>query len=211
MPRNLDAATITELTSTVVRPRFFLEIELDDASTLNYWTGEQDISWNSKTWASGSYFKSFQQITESKDGGYEGLTVELVGEPSALISILLGNLQRYRSCDLYFGFVSDANVVVATPTKFAGLIETSSLRDGVDEATITIKATSNLSILEKTTDRRFNMQSQEIDYASDLGFEYVESLQNYTGVWARARAKRKKNDTDKQIKHQAKKNKRGRA
>lgn len=211
MPRNLDAATISELTSSVVRPRFFLEIELDTGSTLNYWTGEQDISWNSKTWLANGFFKSFDQITESKDGGFEGVSVDLVGEPSAIISTILNSVQRYRRCDLYFGFVSESNAVIASPTSFQGLIESVSLKDGVDEATVTIRATSHLAILEKSVNRRFNAQSQAIDYPNDLGFEYVEKLQDFNGVWAKFNKKKsKKNDPARENKNQNKKNKRGR-
>lgn len=184
MPRTVDAATITELTASKVSPRFWLQIELADGILLNYWTGEKDISWNSKTWLANGFFKNLSQLRESSQGNSEGFEIDLAGEPSALIALALaGNFQRYRPANVYFGFVSDANVVVDTPIVFSGRLETMKLIDGTDQATLKLRYTSLLSILEQPTDRRFNQQSQQIDYPTDLGFQYVEQMLKWDGYW----------------------------
>lgn len=211
MPRALDSETLAQIELDHVRPRFFLEIELSTGSTLNYWTGEADISWNGKTWLSNSFFRSFDQVSSSIDAGYEGVTIKLAGEPQALIATMLTSLQRYRELNLFFGFVGSDGAVIYSPVEFSGLIESATLEDGVDEATITIRATSHMALAEKSVDRRFNAQSQAIDYPTDLGFEYVEKLQDFNGAWAKASPPKKSKNDDRKNKTDSKKNKRRRA
>ena len=215
MPRDVDAAMLAELEGAIIRPRFFLQIELEGGSTVNYWTGEKDITWNSKTWIANGFFKSTDQISESSDHGFEGLSVDLCGEPSALISALLSSIKRNRRVDLYFGLVSDSNVVTNTPVRFTGVIEKSKLIDGINEATIRIECTSDLARLNTSIDRRFNAQSQAIDYPNDTGLRYVEKLQNFNGVWGKQKSnirdgKKKNNNRNNVSRNNKNKNKKGR-
>lgn len=210
MPRSLSAEMLAEIELDHVRPRFFLQIELNDDSTLNFWTGERDVEWNGKTWLSNGLFKSWDQLSESIDGGYEGVTIELAGESSTLISMLLNDIQRYRQIDILFGFANASGGVIDSPVKFSGLIETAVLDDNVTDPVIRIKATSILAILERSVERRFNQQSHAIDYPSDVGFEYVEQMEDFRGGWGKERRKKKDKNKDREHKTAARRNKRRR-
>lgn len=210
MPRNLTPEMLAEIESVHTRPRYFLEIELNDDSTVNFWTGEQNIVWNSKTWLSNGYFKDPGQLSESRDGGYEGVSVELTGEPEVLISLLMNDLQRHRPVTIYFGFVSAAGAVIATPVKFTGLLETAVLDDSLSEPKIKLKATSILAIMERSVERRFNQQSHMIDFPDDLGFEYVEQLQDYRDEWGGGKSKQRPKNKAREQKAENKRNRRRR-
>ena len=182
--RDLHANTISQLSADTVRPRFFFEVELDDDSTLNYWTGEKDISYSGKTWQANGFFNDPGQIGESKDG-FGGLEIDLAGEPSALISVILGSIQRNRPGRLLFGFVDDSNNVIANPTEWKGKLDSAQMADNPDHATIRLKFNSDAARLSQNVERRFNHESQIIDYPSDRGFEYVEQMNTWSGWWGK--------------------------
>ena len=191
MPRDIHADTIAQLTAGTVNPRFFFELTLGDGSTLNYWDGEKDIVWNAKTWQANGFFKEPGQITESQDSGFDGLHVDLAGEPDALLAVVIAGLKRDKPGKIYFGFVTDANAVILTPTVWIGKLDSTSMVDGIDEATIRLNFESEIARLSGSVQRRFNHESQITEYASDLGFEYVEQMSTWSGYWGKSNPTKK--------------------
>ena len=190
--RALSSAVLAELTADSVRPCFFLEIETA-SSTLRYWTGNADLSWNGSTWLSNGFLKDIGPMRETGELSAEGLEVKLVGEPSALVSLHLQSFRQNKNAKLWLGFLNEARAILVDPILlFWGKVDTSTLDDDVSEATIRLAFESILIDLERPRDLRYNHEGQQSIYPGDLFFEYVEQLQDANFFWGKKKKKNKK-------------------
>lgn len=188
MSRGLGSTFKTALSSGYIRPCYLLDLELNTGSYLRYTTWSTDIVYNSNTYIANAFFKKFDTISEGLDGT-EQLSIELTGEPSALISTLYSNIGRRREGIVYFALLDDDCAVIDTPIRFVGAVESASLKDGVKESTIKIDFSSLLSRLDTPKGERFNHESQQILYSGDKGFEYVEKMKDLYSIWGRVKIK----------------------
>jgi hypothetical protein len=185
MARAMEAAVLAALTASTVHPCYLFEIELA-SSTLNYWTGNTSLSWNSKTWLANGYINDVGRVRENGDLSAEGIEVSFVGEPSALIAIHLNEVRQNKPAKVYLGFLTEARAIIVSPiVYFSGRVDTSRLEDNVDEATITFAIESALIDLMRPRDLRYNHESQQSLYPGDMFFEYVEQLQDAHFLWGR--------------------------
>ncbi|CAK0779032.1 conserved hypothetical protein [Gammaproteobacteria bacterium] len=191
MPRSLSAGVIAELTASVVRPRFLVEITTN-STTLRFWTGSNDLIWGGYTWSAG-YLKEFGSVTSSTDLGADGMWVELAGEVSTLLASALLDIRQNRAFKFYLGFLSATEVLVVDPyLLFEGLVDTVEIADGVEESTIRINIENKLINFERQKEFRYNHETQQLFYPGDLGFEYVEQLEDWSGYWGRPQKNKKK-------------------
>lgn len=179
--RNIDAAMLAELEAGVVYPRIWVEVQLD-GSTLRYWNGEKNITWNGQTWIGNGLFKDVGELSESIDSE-SGFSIDFAGESTALISTILNNVMRGKTGKVFFGFVSASNAVIATPIEFNGRLDSVEFKHAPDEANVRLNYDGDSVRMNDAKEFRYNAETQKIFYPSDLGFEFMEQLENYEGVW----------------------------
>lgn len=189
MARGLTAGMITELTADTVRPILLFEW-VAYGSTIRYWSGRGDLSWDSKTWLGNSVFKGIGPVSESKTIQAAGLSIMLAGEPSSIVSLQLNSTRTGQVGKLWLGFLNASGAVISTPYEFfSGQLSESNLNDGAKESTLELVFESDLIILEKSSGKRYTHEDQQIDYPGDLGFEYVPQLEDFTGYWGKGKTK----------------------
>lgn len=211
MARDLTASFVTELTADPCRPRYFFE-GVFGGTPLRLWTGKQDITWNSVSWLGNGQLKDVGDITESGDLTPHELEIQLTGEPSALISIALSSAALNDSGKLYLGFLNSSSAVIADPYLiFSGLLDNVELEDDPDEATLHLRYESRLIQLDHALNYKYNHETQQVFYSGDMGFEYHEQMENWSGYWGKPQKdKRPKKDKGDQENRSASKPKRGR-
>ncbi len=189
--RNLSAGFIAELTADNCRPFFLFEIETA-SSTLRYSSLKYDITHFGETWLGNGFLKKVDDTKESKDLGADGVKIELTGEPSALISVALSDVRQNKPATIYLGFLDSSLAVIADPFElYKGIVDKVTIIDQPDKSTIQIDLENSLIILEKAAGLRYNHETQqgmqEGVFAGDLGFEYVEQLEDWSGYWGKNR------------------------
>jgi len=187
MPRDMTANVITELTASTVRPRFFLSFETS-GSTVYYWTGAQDVSWNGQTWLGNGYLKGFGPISQTVEVEAVGMYAEIAGEPAAIVSLVLQSLRQFKAAEFYIGFVNSSGSIITDPyLLFSGFVDTAELVESPEMGTARITFENKLVAMHKAKNFRYNQETQKIWYSSDVGFEYVEQLKNsFKGYWGKA-------------------------
>lgn len=192
MPLDITTDFRNELAASIVSPRLFVELETD-SSTLRYWTGSFDISWNSQTWSGNGYLKGIGEIADSLDADSSGVSLEFVGEPSAMVSLSLQSFNQNKPCKIYLGFLNSSNSVIADPILlFEGTVDMVNLLDGADKATVTVSIENYMVALTKVVEFRYNSETQKIFYPSDIGFEYMPALEDWNGYWGKPQAANRK-------------------
>jgi len=195
--RDLTAGFKTELEASTNYP-FFLFEGTFDATTLNYNTLGRDITWDSKTWVGNGYLKGLPTVSETQTVSAAGITIELAGEPSVIISTILNNANHGETGKLYFGFLNSSGAVIADPhLLFDGTLSTAELRDSINKASIYLTYESSLINVLNNNEFRYNTKTQNLNYPTDVGFAFMESLANWSGYWGKKNKKNRKNKRNK--------------
>jgi hypothetical protein len=182
--RDLTSAMATAIAAGTVRPAIFMEGEFASSQFVRLWTGVGTYPWDGHDWSGGGQLLGISAIEETADNKAVGFVVTLSGMPSANISLALAAARQGKPGKLWLALFNASNVLIADPYLVRrGLFDVMVIDD--DGATCTIKAQyeDRLIDLERSRDRRYTNEDQQLDYPGDLGFEFVPSLQDMQIVW----------------------------
>ena len=206
MSRDLNSDLITQITSEAFRPFFAIQATLD-STNLRLWTGLGDLSISGITYTGVGEFLSIGDLEEASDISVKGLSLTLSGIPSDLISLALNTPYQGRELTMYFGVTdlqrvfllqengsfllleTDSRITVgdddAPAQMFRGFIDTMTIEEGAETASISVSVENRLIDLERTRIFRYTDQSQKAVHPNDKGLEFVEDLQDKTFNWGR--------------------------
>lgn len=192
MSRGLSASVITELTAASIRPLELFECELN-SQTLYLSSGQGNVSWNSETWLGNGWFRGIGNVREQGDIEAAGIEVLLTGIPSTLISALLGDVHTGLAGTVYLAFLNSSGGVISSPYElFSGRLDVPEIQEAEDGANISLSYESRLIELDKSKELRYTHNAQQALFSGDLGFEYLETLQNSDFFWGVKKAKKKR-------------------
>lgn len=205
MTRALTAGFITEATAKSNSPVFFFEAVFESL-TLRLWNGIGDLSWSGQTWLGNGWFDGFSGAEESNDFARNGMEVQLSGLPETLIALILSGSKQGSSGKLWLGFLNSSNGVIADPyLVFEGKLDIPSLDEGPDEALITLTYENEFTLINRSTEFRWEPESQKIFYPNDRGFEFMTATQEWNGQWGtKKKQPRTQNDKKKTRKNNGK-------
>jgi len=183
MARSIHADTITEVQLGSVIP-FLMTLIATGNSDIALWSGYGDyvssVSGSSKTYIGTGHMGMISSIQESQDLAIRGMTLSLSGIPSALISAALSDIEQGKLVQIFMGFFAQGTRV-SINSEFeiwSGFSDIPSVSEDGETATISITAENRLIDLEKVRIRRYTQEDQARDDITDLGFEFVPSLQD---------------------------------
>ena len=189
MARDITSAFNTAIKDTVVQPIFAIELEFSDG-TLRFWTGYGDITMtaggSSKTFTGTGDLLNISPIGESSTLQMQGITVALTGIKSSLISTALTAQYTNRNGTLYMGLLNSSGAVIADVyTLFKGKMDVLNINEGAETSTITLKIESRLVSFDLPLNRMYTLEDQQVDYSTDLGFEFISNLQDKEIIWGK--------------------------
>ena len=189
MARDITSDFNTAIKDTVVQPIFAIELEFSDG-TLRFWTGYGDITMtaggSSKTFTGTGDLLTISPIGESSTLQMQGITVALTGIKSSLVSTALTAQYTNRNGTLYMGLLNSSGAVIADVyTLFKGKMDVLNINEGAETSTITLKIESRLVSFDLPLNRMLTLEDQQVDYSTDLGFEFISSLQDKEIIWGK--------------------------
>lgn len=205
MARQLDSEFRAAITASVVRPCFFCEFVFD-GGTLRFWNGIGTISWNGAVWTGSGNLLRVDPAEETQDIEAQSASYELSGIPASLLAVALNHASegRGRPCRIWFGALSLSDVagayssafstaftvyqpensVIQDPVRvFSGKMDVMAIEKNPKRPVIRLTAENDLIILNRTRNRRYTHEDQQIDYPGDLGLEFVAGLQDKEVIW----------------------------
>ena len=85
------------------------------------------------------------------------------------------------------GAMDASNGVISDPAIiFSGFMDTMTINDGGETATIQVTVENRLIEFERTRVRRYTAEDQKIDYPNDKGLEFVAEMAEKEIVWGRS-------------------------
>ena len=187
MARNLSGGLEAATTADVVAPILLVEA-LFDSGAVRLWTGMGSLSFNGQTYLGAGNLLAVGGVQETQELRATGVDLTVSGVPSEMLSLALAEPYQGRGCKVYFGALdTNTGALIADPYQiFAGTIDVMSIAEGGDTATIGLSVESQMLDLERSRERRYEHEDQQIDYPGDMFFQYVPTLQDATITWGRS-------------------------
>ena len=189
MARNITSAFNTAIGDSVVRPIFAVELDFSDGM-LRFWNGYGDLTMtaggSSKTFTGSGDLLNISAVTETTEVQATGITIQLTGIKSSLISSALSANYTNRDATVYLGlFDSSKNVIADVYTLFRGKMDVLKIQEENELANISLQVESRLIVLDRPIQRRYTTEDQQINFSGDLGFEFIPDLQDKELVWGK--------------------------
>ena len=189
MARDITSAFNTAIIDTVVKPLFAIELEISDG-TLRFWNGYGSITMtaggSSKAFTGLGDFLGVSPVTESSTLSMQGINVLITGIKSSLISSILSAQYTNRNASLYMGLINSSGTVIADVyTLFKGKMDVCNIAENGETSNISLNIESRLVSFELAKERLYTLEDQQVDYSTDLGFEFIPDLQDKEITWGK--------------------------
>lgn len=186
MPRPLTSGMLAQLTAPHIKPVLFVQMQFS-SQTMYMWSGIGNLQWNNQTWIGLGTLGTISTIEESSEIKATNVTFTLSGIAQDMLRHVLTEVRQGYPVTLWFGSLGDNNNVIADPLQiYAGRIDAPSIDEGAPTATISIATENRLIDLQRSRERRYTDQDQQIDHPGDLGMQYVQFIQQWNGTWGKA-------------------------
>ena len=187
MSRSMSGAMLSAIQSSVLRPAVFVEIHF--RSGVSYiWSGSGTIVWNGHSWLGVGNLGSLSMIEEGVTVNARGISLSLSGINSSMLADALQDLQLGLPAVIYLGLFDSASppALLSSPlTSWAGRVDQPTIDVSGESATITVNCESRLIDMNVAVDRRYTHDDQQISHPGDLGFQFVNSIQELTVYFGR--------------------------
>lgn len=207
MSRTLSSAVSDSLDDDVVYPFFAVELLFDGDEVLRMWTGSGTLVHNGISWYGAGNLLGVSNVEETSEIAAKGATLTLSAVPSEVISLALTQPYQGRVCNIYFGMFSRGSLKQESSSYilledgsqimlelrdtgfteiFTGYMDQMIIEEGPESSTIQLAVENRLVDLERARAARYTSAYQKSKYPTDLGFDFVESLQDQKLVWGRS-------------------------
>lgn len=185
MTRDLTSGMQTAVTADLVRPITLVQCAFDSGN-LNLWSGIGDLTVDSVDYVGAGSLLGIGEITETSELSANGVTVTLSGVTSPLIEKARDEDYQGRELKVLLGAMDASNGVISDPiVVFSGFMDTMTINEGGETATIQVTVENRLIEFEKTRVRRYTAEDQKIDYPNDKGLEFVAEMAEKEIIWGR--------------------------
>ena len=207
MSRDLSNDTIISINENVVYPFFATELRFDNDNVLRMWTGQGTLVLEDGTqWFGLGQMLSISSIEETSEISVKGATLTLSGVPSEVLSLALSEPYQGRVCNIYFGTFVQGSILQESASYillqdgsrinledqsktfselFSGYMDQMNIEESGETSTIQLLVENKLVDLERARVARFTSGYQKSIYAGDLGFDFVEDLQDKQISWGK--------------------------
>lgn len=176
---------LTALAGSILRPAIFVEMNFV-SGPVYIWSGIGSVVWNSHTWLGVGNLGTISAIEDGSHVDARGITLSLSGIDSSLLADALQQMRIGLAVVVRFGLYDASNVLIADPfISWSGRIDQPTIDVSGESAVISINCENRLLDMNVAVDRRYTNDDQQIDHPGDLGFQFVNSIQERQIYWGR--------------------------
>ena len=183
MPRAMSNAYLGAIACGLLRPAFFVEAHFV-SGPIYVWSGLGQIVWNGQTWTGVGSLGKISTIEEGSTVEAKGTSLSLSGIDPVLLADVLLEFQVGLPAIIWLGLFDASLVLIPDPVCcFAGTMDQPTIDVSGDAATITVNCENRLYEMNVPANRRYTQEDQQRDYPGDLGFQFVNSIQESQIFW----------------------------
>ena len=151
------------------------------------WSGVGQITWNGQVWTGIGTLGSISTIEEGSTVSAKGITLTLSGIDASLLNGRNDRVPGGPSRVGHAGCLRRHNALIADPVCcFSGRMDQPTIDVTGTTATIAINCENRLVEMNVAVDRRYTDEDQQMDYPGDLGFQFVNGIQEAQIYWGRS-------------------------
>lgn len=183
MPRNLDPATLAELSAGNVNPAFLVSLQF--TSGVQYvWSGIGQIAYGGNIYQGVGSLGEISAISEGSEISAKGIALTLSGIDRTLLADCNADIQIGAPASVLFGLLTSGLQFIGSPyTIFGGTVDQSKISVGGDKLSISLALENKLIDLQRASNRRYTAADQRLRYPTDIGFNWVEPLNDIALRW----------------------------
>ena len=182
----IDSAITNRLGADHQEIFFAIKAEFD-TDDIRVWSGNDDLTISSQTYAGAGSLLSIGGVEDARDLRSTGLNVALSGMDATVLDYALTENYQNRFLTLFMGYLmGGSNEVAGTIVLFKGRMTTLTINDDPSGATISIDAENRLIDLDRPSNLRYTKESQEFLFTGDVGLDRVNQIQDKEIVWGRS-------------------------
>jgi len=186
MPRNMTQGFLGAMQGAVLRPALFVQAAFV-SGPIYVWSGIGQITWNGQVWTGIGTLGSISTIEEGSTVAAKGITLTLSGIDASLLNDVMTEFQVGLPVSVTLGVFDTNNALIADPVCcFSGRMDQPTIDVTGTLATIAINCENRLVEMNVAVDRRYTDEDQQMDYPGDLGFQFVNGIQEAQIYWGRS-------------------------
>ena len=185
--QGIDTAISSRLGGDAQQMFFAVKAEFD-TDDIRVWTGTDDITVNSETYTGAGTLLAISGVEEDLELKSSGLSISLSGMDSTVLNYALTENYQNRPITIFLGFqMGGSNESAGELTLFKGRMTSLQINDTPEGATVTIDCENRLVDLDRPSNLRYTVESQEFLNSGDTGFNRVQSLADKQIAWGQKR------------------------
>lgn len=154
-----------------------------DSGTLRFALGGVNVPVGADTFYATGTALAVSQASESADAT-EGLTLELSGLDTAIVTIAATEPYRGRLLVVYEAWLDDNLNLIAPPrAEWIGRMTAMSIEETEGKVSVAVQAEHYEAELQRARVTRYTAADQRRRYPGDAGCDLLESMQDATIVW----------------------------
>lgn len=162
---------------------FAVKAEFDTDDIL-IWSGTDDLIVNSETYTGAGSLLSISGVEEDLEMRSSGLTIAVSGMDDTVLSYALEENYQNRPITLFMGFLmGGSNESAGEMVLFKGRMTAIAITDTAQGTNISMDCENRLVDLERPSNLRYTLESQQFLHNGDTGFNRVQQLQDKQITW----------------------------
>lgn len=183
MSRALTTLFRDETLASQLSPALFALLDFQSGA-VRVWSGLGTKTWDGNDYIGLGNFGSVSSVEETTDVRANSIAFQLTGVPSSLIATILSDNYQGRTAKLWIGSLDASGNVIADPYLiFAGRMDNVEIDEGPNTSVVRVFAESRLIDLQRSKERRFTHEDQQINYSGDLGLKFMPTANSKPFVW----------------------------
>lgn len=195
MPRIMTPAMAAAFCAPVLRPALLVALNFA-TGPVYVWNGSGTLTWNGMSFTGVGALGSISTISEDSTVEAKGITLELSGIPSDLLTDVLEATRVLGRVQIWLALFDANNNIIADPIlAWQGGLDKPTTKDSGETCTVSINCENVLVDLNRACYRRYTDADQQLDLADtltrlslpantvDTGFTHVPGIQEASIFW----------------------------
>jgi hypothetical protein len=166
-----------------IYPALLCELTFRSQSSYT-WTGVGPLMYAGNTYLGMGSLGKMAGIQEGVEVQADGTSVTLSGIDPFIRAECMTDIQQGAPAAVYFALITPQLTVIGTPYQiFAGTVDVPTVSPGADTISISLSLENRLIDLARPNNRLYTSCDQQLYFPTDIGFSWVEQLNDIALVW----------------------------
>jgi len=174
MPRSLSTALQNQVSASATKTAFLVELNLSSTVRLtDYYT---NVVFDSNTYEAGGSFLTVDATAETGQLQVDEVNIAFSNITDQVRSLVQSGAFTDKEVEIHLAYFDTNESIVGAINYFTGNIRNVSIKENIDDSTLTLIVASHWSNWNLTKGRHFSDESQQAFSSGDKGMEFATQV-----------------------------------